>query len=78
MSATRRVFIQQSALAGAFTLAQPLEALAKRLSTDRALPRTLGYGPLVPGEGRDHRTDAAAAAGGIPLCELWLDWGSAF
>jgi uncharacterized protein len=49
MSATRRDFLQQSALAGAFTIAQPLEALSRRLSSSRKLGlRSIGYGPLNP------------------------------
>ncbi len=62
MSPTRRAFIQQSALVGAYTIAQPLDALARRLSPDRRLPlRSSGYGPLAPA--RDDTT-------GLTLLEL--------
>ena len=62
MSPTRRAFIHQSALAGAFTIAQPLDALARRLSPDRRLAlRSDGYGPLAPA-----RDDAT----GLTLLEL--------
>jgi secreted PhoX family phosphatase len=48
MSSTRRVFIQKSAMAGAFTFAGPLEALTARLVPEPdAILRVDGYGPLA-------------------------------
>ena len=48
MSSTRRVFLQKSALAGAFTFAGPLEAFMTRLRPEGdAHLRLDGYGPLA-------------------------------
>lgn len=50
MRLTRRRFLNQSALAGAFTLAGPLQAFAGRLvsPSDPRQNRPPGYGPLAP------------------------------
>ena len=50
MSLTRRAFLRQSALAGGFTFAGPLQALTARAADDTRWPqlRMDGYGPLSP------------------------------